>query len=152
MKKRICPKCNEKSPSTTYSCQNCGTSLNGVLAVNVDEMTAKERIAKQRPAVQNRSYCPSCKAPLRNKNSIICSNCGSNVKATTNTFVTNAPQSNSDSNIVVYVISALIPLTGIIIGAIKLGNNDATGKNYILVSVLSTVICTIFALVLSSLI
>lgn len=109
---------------SVYTCPNCNSSLSNAEIVETDE-TAH---AKGAP----KDICPKCgsklKVGVRN-----CPDCGEFLaigktweqKRRSGNYYTN----NGSSNTFLYVLSFLIPLVGIIAGAIFLTNSDESKKS-----------------------
>ena len=109
MERRICPKCGDKNPTTTYTCQNCNASLSSAAVVEVEEN------------FNPTTTCPSCHATI-SKETRNCPECGELIAKGSGSkrysYTTNTPQ--KENNTALYVLSLLVPLVGLIAGAIML--------------------------------
>lgn len=147
MKKRICPNCGAISPINNYTCSECGAGLSQAEIVEIDNNPELLKVDSYSSPTAG-SRCPKCGGRL-NKGSISCPSCGE-VLASGSRPASPSYHSYSDSdnsNIFLYVISFLIPLVGIIAGAINLTKDDpyqkSAGKTCILLGVLGPIVCGI---------
>lgn len=129
MKKRICPKCGERLFASVRECPNCNTSLAQADIIDVAEPTAKERAEniKITSSTSQKLKCVSCGAKLE-KRSPFCPTCGAdfskNISTINNSTINSNMNDDTENPTPLYIVSALIPLAGIIIGAIKLSSNS----------------------------
>lgn len=150
MKKRVCPKCGEKSPISAYSCLHCNSSLTSAEIVEVDDSVDVLKVKSI--SGTNLNVCHKCGCRIK-PNSITCTTCGANISRKV-TNPTTEPLSNSNSNgnnTFLYVLSFLIPLVGFVAGGIMLTNDDSdkkdAGKKCVILGTVSTVICSIIIVI-----
>lgn len=109
-----CPKCSELNGADASKCFKCGTSLES--------------------GSNYRKMCPKCQSIFSSK-AEICDKCGICLSVLNSREITN----NKIDYKWVYVVSLLIPLVGIIMGAIFATSGDfdkaRTGKSLIIFSI-----------------
>lgn len=114
---KICEKCGESNPENATTCLSCGESLVNVKSIGVAN---DKKFVTQTP-----ERCPNCDRSIVGEHSV-CPHCGFNFSKKED-FVhyeikSDYPKSNPNTGI--YILSFLIPLAGIIIGAIWLSSDD----------------------------
>lgn len=127
-----CPKCKESNKAEAKTCFNCGTSLVNVELKGMSEDDKKSIYGNFDFALKNR-FCPSCEKYYEKKYTQ-CPNCGTLLEEKTEKVYYAVPKS-SGGNIGIYILSFLIPIAGLIIGAIWLANGKSDGGVCIALSI-----------------
>lgn len=133
MKKYVCPTCNSRC-DRPY-CNECERTIPANCTINVEEK-----------AVEKVQYCKQCGAEVKG-NKTNCPYCGELLlKGTNNTayhYIDDHKHSYK-SYTASYILSILIPLVGLIMGAIYLTRDDekGVGGTCIMLSILSSIICS----------
>ena len=132
MKKYVCPTCNSRC-DRPY-CNECERTIPANCAINVADK-----------AVEKVQYCKQCGAEVRGSKTN-CPYCGELLlKGTNNTTYHHFSNKKVSYNgyIANYIISILIPLVGIIMGAIFLTREEEKGEG---------IICIVISILLSPMI
>jgi uncharacterized Zn finger protein (UPF0148 family) len=72
MKKRVCPKCGEKSPLSTYTCLYCNASLSGAKIEEIDDSLTVLNVNKSSLGSAPSKTCPHCGQPVRGNTCPVC--------------------------------------------------------------------------------
>ncbi len=112
---KTCPKCQEKNGENRTTCYNCGTTLESYKKV----CRKCEKIYEGKIET-----CPDC-------------GCGLSVYSPSRSHATT---SVSHDKIWAYVLTFLMPIIGLILGLIYVGQKDDDGKPLLIFSVALTVI------------
>ena len=135
MAKKVCPKCNEMNEENAKVCVVCGNSLKDVYILGIPEKS-KDSI------ILNHSYSCSICGKIVSSKIKVCPNCGGICVESKNKY--KPPIYATKNNNVpfgIYILSFLIPLAGIIIGAIWIADDDITkkdnGKSVLITAIIS---------------
>ena len=136
MSNKICSNCGEINSSSLMTCSNCSSSL-----VNTKITDGYKELQ-----IIQKTTCPECGVKIK-EGTRNCKHCGAFIAKTQTSYTTNKQSSYTTSNhdgCFTYMISFIIPLVGIIVGAIYLTNDDSTkkhiGKVCILLGLLSNIL------------
>lgn len=112
---KVCTKCGELNNLNATSCISCGASLinASITGVSEDEKKLESQV----------KHCPVCDRVLSGDVSA-CPHCGAALSKIKERQYYATNSQSSVGNIGIYVLSFLIPLVGIIVGAIWLANSD----------------------------
>ncbi|WMJ22477.1 hypothetical protein RBG61_10830 [Paludicola sp. MB14-C6] len=123
---KTCPNCNELNGENLTKCWRCNASLGPINTYN--------------------KICRKCNRIYDSK-TLLCEDCGEPLSVYSKEVSYISSSNNND--IWQYVVSALVPLLGIILGCIYIAKDRAQlGKSIIITSIVFSVIITIFILVL----
>lgn len=118
MKKYICPNCESRN-NRPY-CNDCDCSIPNNCFI--EEETDDIVLAK--------TYCAACGGEVRNPKQLNCPHCGELLLKGTSykpsLSISSDQKSSTQSPIALYILSALIPIIGLIIGIIYLTKEDET--------------------------
>ena len=138
---KICEKCGTENPENTIYCNSCGASLSNTKITGVSE---NQKFIKPRP-----ERCPNCDKVIANR-PVLCPLCGYDLTSNEgDRFDFSLEEKTSKpNNIGIYILSFLIPLVGIIIGAIWLASDDKkeNGGKAIFFSILGIVVGLVLTL------
>lgn len=142
---KVCSKCRENNLESSMICVSCGSSLSNAKIVGVAD---SEKFAKPIP-----ERCPQCDKKITGK-PVMCTHCGYNLVTKDEdrydySTLDNIPSRHKNTGI--YILSFIIPLVGIIIGAIWLASDDKQdiGKvaiTYAIIGIFVGSILTLFIL------
>ena len=142
MAKKVCPNCNEMNGENAKVCIVCGNSLKDVHILGISEKS-KENI------ILNHSYlCLVCGRSVDSKTKI-CPSCGGVCTESKSRYESSTYYTTKDNDVSfgIYILSFLIPLAGIIIGAIWIADDDISkkdnGKSVLTTAIVSILIFTI---------
>lgn len=139
---KICPKCGESNKENATSCIECGESLLSINSVGVSDKDKRVKIGYER--------CPHCDKKL-DGSPLKCPYCGTDLsRKSTNRYYAVNRGSNKGGNVGIYILSVLIPLVGLIIGAIWLSSDDKKeeGGTAIALAVVGMVLCIIICAIM----
>ena len=141
---KTCPKCEELNGNNRTDCYKCHTPLD-----------SEKQYKMSYPAVnaQYKKKCPKCKRIYSSKEDV-CPKCYEPLQVYNEKWSTQTPYNPyaragkdrvaSSGNTGLYVLSALIPLLGIILGCIYIGRReDSLGKGLITTGILSSILLSV---------
>ena len=125
-----CPKCKESNKAEAKTCFNCGTSL---VNVELKGLSETDKASQYGNITRKDRKCPFCEK-LYDNSYTKCPICGTLLEEKTEKVYYAVPKS-SGGNIGIYILSFLIPIAGLIIGAIWLANGKSDGGVCIALSI-----------------
>ena len=131
---KTCINCGEENVDTLDKCWKCGHTLpvEGIKRICVE---CKETYCG------SANRCPYCGGKLELYNVI--------PNSSKITYKYNSSKSSSNVEIWMFIIAILLPLVGIILGLIQVGkNNNQSGKELIITSLVSNVVAIIIFLLI----
>lgn len=136
---KVCKKCGAENSENDVYCNSCSASLADAKTIGVSD---DEKFNKPRP-----ERCPRCDKQITGR-PVLCPFCGFDISSNEDDrydfSISDEPAHSK--NIGIYILSFIIPLIGIIIGAIWLSNDDKKeeGRKAIFYAILGIVVGIIF--------